>query len=277
MNRVHVWMMAMVLLGSQAWALGQEASAPPKPSPAKVEFTRPVPEDLVLRVFSLKEVDINAAMSLVNIHAFRTVQVGPRSLAVYATADQMPRIEKLVAGLEVPLPGPEQQPMAERQWRMVVFLLGTGDDAQGQPVPAVLQPVVRELEQTFPYRGYTLRDALPVLVTPGSNTIVSSYLSGSALGSDDALGSEPYRINFLKTSALPQSGGVLSSEVQFSYRVRVRQGAFKADPTNTQFNVQQLGIESRVSLSPGQTVVLGKVSESNAGGNLFVVLHMPKQ
>ncbi len=273
MNRVHVWMMAIVLLGWQGWGWAQELPTASPPSRAKTMFTSPVPEDLVLRVFSLKEVEIGAARDLINLHAFRTAQVGPRSLAVYATADQMPRIEKLVAGLDVPLPGAMPQPPMEKQWRVVVFLLATGEVGNGQAVPAVLQPVVKELEQTFPYRGYTLRDSFPVLVTPGSNTTVSSLLGSSASTGEPDQGSVPYTVIFTRTVALPRSEGI-GGEVAFKYPVRV---AADAGGASRQYSFSQLSIQSKVSLAPGESVVLGKVSGSDAGGNLFVVLHMPKQ
>jgi hypothetical protein len=235
-------------------------------------FPSPVPEDLVLRVFSLQGVDIGAAIALVNIHAYRTVQVAPRSLAVYATPEQMSRIQKLVAGLEVPLPGATQQPPSWRQWRIIVFLLGAGEGAPGQSVPAVLQPVVRELEQALPYRGYTLRDALPVLVTPGTDTSVKSLLSTGAFGEDGEPGGEPYSIEFRKILPLTDAAGVIG-EVSFGTQVRVRQGG----PSPEKFFTQQVGLRSQASLSPGESVVLGRVGITDSSSNLFVILHMPKQ
>lgn len=272
MNRRNVFVMGLLLVLMPGWLMGQEAPTQFKPIPVMTGASQPVPENLVLRVFSLKHADLNTALSLTNIHAYRVGPVGPRSLAVYATADQMPMVEKLMAGLDVPQPGANEVAPLVKQWRVMLFLLGTGEAGSGQAPPTILRSVIQELEQAFPYRGYTLRDAVPVLVTPGSDTTITSLLSSAAPDPETNLSSDPYTVQFRKTSPHPRTEGI-SCEVAVDFNVRVP--AVGGPPT--QFQYRQLNIRSTVFISAGESVVLGKVRDSSAGGNLFVVLHMPKQ
>jgi hypothetical protein len=77
-----------------------------------------------------------------------------RLLTVRAPKEIMPAIEDAIKRLDVPSPG------IHRDADLTIFVIMATDQANTNPLPSSLQPVVNQLKNVLAYKGYQLVDTL---------------------------------------------------------------------------------------------------------------------
>lgn len=160
-----------------------------------------------------------------------------KSLIVSGTPDQIQQIKSLVEVLDVPKPKP-----TAKQYKLRVVWLLSGET--GKPLPKDLLPVVGALEKIGITDLKLVTQSLVNISDPGSNFDVSGTMDENG-------------------QSLRLSGERSERE---SGRIKLEL-AVEAQPKELR---QPVAVEASISLTPGQTAVLG-VTQTGKGNSAFIV------
>src|SRR5258705_11125506 len=120
------------------------------------------PEQVVRRVFHLKYVEPERVRSmLLGATANNSVADNQlRTLAVQALKSRMDEYEQIIKQLDVP---PPPIPNIE----VTIYLMSALGQASATPLPTELDGVVKQLKNTFSYKGFELIDTQVIRTRPG--------------------------------------------------------------------------------------------------------------
>jgi hypothetical protein len=226
------------------------------PAPRIQAQTTGEPRD-VTRVFKIQYVDLDELKQLLGIFPAQTI-ASAGALSVKGSKEVVDAIEETIKRLDIP-----PVPVEERAAELTIFVLTPGDQPGGA-LPAVLGPVVTQLNAIFSYKGLRLIDTLLVrgaarsdekptdkrAASAGNQSTASGTL---AVGSADMPASYAFGATFQlrKTDNEPHlylQG--MNFTVSAPRAVEPKAGA----------DVQTGGIRTNLEIRPGQQVVVGKTS-----------------
>jgi hypothetical protein len=214
---------------------------------------------VVQKLFILKYADPMQLRTLLGVFDAK-VQQSPElhAITVEAYPDAMRAIEDAIQKLDVPSAAPKNV-------EMTVYLLAATDAATpaGSAIPKDLDSVVSQLKNTFPFKNYGLLDVLTFRTRTGQRVHTNS--SGGSL----LIGSRPVSIltslDITSISVQGDGSALRVDRLNADLRVPVPSGA------DTQFNYQNLGIQTDLDIKEGQKVVVGRLGMSHDQA-LFLVM-----
>ena len=244
-----IWIASLLAATAMAGQDARKSDAQPK---------KPV----VQKLFILKYADTAQLRGLLRVFD-ASVQESPElhAITVEASPDAMRAIEDAIQKLDVPSAAPKNV-------EMTVYLLAATDSATpaGSAIPKDLDNVVTQLKNTFPFKNYGLLDVLTFRTRTGQRVHTNS--SGGSL----PIGGRPVSIlTSLDISSISVQGDGSSLRVDrlnSDLRVPVPTGVL---PTDTQYNYQNLGIQTDLDIKDGQKVVVGRLGMSHDQA-LFLVM-----
>ena len=251
-----------ILIAASALALSQPApSAPPPTAP-------PERAKWVQRVYDVKYADANVLQRLLtsvapggsNVNAqpdLHAISIGSYDEAFLHTAEELIKRYDVARRPEAELGG--------RNVELVVYiLLAQQKGVAGDVLPPELDGVAKQLRTVFGYGDITLMDSAFVRCREGRESQVTGSFSGIAEG---AKSPSNYEIRF---ASMRVEAGEKRNAIAFKgFHVRVI-SQYEALPG--QWQNQQTGIDTDVSVVEGQKVVIGKSKVGNLDKALVLVL-----
>jgi hypothetical protein len=210
------------------------------------------PDDEVKRLVHLKYADPNAVSML--LRNFGVSLIPDQKMMVIAVGGKRSAVETAEAAVkQLDVPGAAQKDIE----LTVYFVVGT-DAAAGptdSPIPQDIQPAVAALKTTFPYKNYSLLDALSLRTRAGSGAETSGQLSGSRT------------TNFQVRSASVEADGAMIRIDHLHAVLRVLHTiGDKAQFLDTGITTEVVDVKE------GQKLVVGRSSLEGPGKALFLVL-----
>lgn len=219
-------------------------------------------KDVVQKLFILKYADPGQLTQLFTVFDAQ-VRQSPElhAITVEASPAAMHAIEDAIQKLDVPSALPKNV-------EMTCFLLLASDVAQpGPEIPKDLDSVVTQLKGAFPFKNYSLLDAINFQTRTRQQVRTSSNGSYIPPG-----GTKPMSVNIslnLNGIALDADNNTLRVEgLSASFRVPVPGSNGLSD---TQFNYTDLSIRTDLDMKVGQKVVVGRLGIGRDQA-LFVVM-----
>ena len=219
----------------------KEAPAPPK----------------VRKLFILKYADPRSVTPLLQVFDASVMQSADlHALSVTATEQTMRAVEDAIAKLDVPAASPKN---VELTMQLVV---GADTDSMNGPLPKDLEPVVTQLRNTFPFKGYRLLDVMTLRARVGQRASTDSDGGAMQFSGITKSVSSTFAIN--SSSLAPDGSTVKLDGLRAGSRIPVEEG-------QGQFRYQELNLATDVDIKEGQKVVIGRhgITRDQA---LFLVL-----
>ena len=194
-------------------------------------------QEVVRKVIPVKYADIRQVKDLVSTFDATSVQIG-ESIAVRGRPEAVEAIEAALKKIDVP---PPVAPDVE----LTVYLLGASSDAASptaaeSPLPAGLDPVLKQLRDVFAYRKYRMMESFVMRVRTGT--------SGA-------------------------NAGIIPDNGEYHFGFRSLTSTEKSNGHSTRLNGLRLAlefaghissIETDIDITDGQKVVVGKTSLPNS-------------
>jgi hypothetical protein len=177
--------------------------------------------------------------------------------------------EETIAKFDRPRTSIPREADSIRNIEVVAHILLAGSDLKsGDAVPLELQPVARNLTGIFGYKDIQLMDTGLHRVRTGSRAESSSQLPGIV---DPNSPPTRYSIRFSANARKDEKGNVIQlDQFMFSARTPVPAGPPGASPTQWQF--EELGINTTIDVREGQKVVVGKSRIGSTNRAVILVL-----
>lgn len=253
------------------WAIALLAVATPLAGQEKAKETGP---GWITQSFKVQHVSLDKLRTL-----FRDLPGSTRTdnelglLIVHAPEQTMSFVQETIAKLDVPSVEAPRKPTVE----FTGYLLGAGREPPTAEdvamMPAVLQPVVKELQDKFPYKSYRLLESTTIRVR--------AHEQGQVDGLIPRFLPEPLRGQPANYNLLVDVGGVRpradGSEIELRQVVLVGQVPIVISPEGTppqQTSISKAGFTVRTTLAirEGQTIVVGKAGVQGIVDGIFLVL-----
>ena len=219
------------------------------------------PEQVVRRVFQLKYVEPervrNMLLGSTANNSMADNQL--KTLAVQASKSRMDEFEQIIKQLDVP---PPPIPNVE----ITIYLMSALGQASPTALPSELDGVVKQLKNTFSYKGFELIDTQVIRTRPGRG--------GSASGVFDRGTSGLKAFNSVNISEVTVSNDEKGRAIHLrglrvGLRVPVQSNPGSSPPT---VNYLDTGINTDIDVHEGQKVVVGKANMDGSDRASIVVL-----
>jgi hypothetical protein len=250
---------------------GQESKQEKKDTPELALAKR---TDLVTRIFKLRHADPNSVavrvMSLFGGMAIVTPEMQSRIVAVRALPEALPSIEELIKQADSP-------PPVKKNIQITVFLLMAKTEPGSEAsLPDQLQPVVRQLKNTFTYQSYQLLETIISRTREGEGAEMSGvFPSNPADPSSETQSKKPMAIYKFSCGSVKLSPEERTPIVQID---RLKFGAALPIVTpgyaegKTQIDYRDTGITTNLDVREGQMAIVGKTSADGSPNALIIVL-----
>jgi len=180
-------------------------------------------------------------------------------VVIVGGADHVAHAVELLRKLDVP-----EVRKPAKTFEFTIYLVGAYlDPAQtrGGPMPADLDPVVREMRSAFAYKSFGLLDAIPVSTRSSSRlTEYDGILPRAAVGTSLQ---HFYKVFIDSPQLLEDGKTVLTPEFKFTLEIPSPTSGAKAGES---------GIRSDLTVREGQKVVLGKIRLNDGDNAVFLVV-----
>jgi hypothetical protein len=210
------------------------------------------PDDQVQRLVHLKYADPIAVSSL--LRNFGVSLLPDPKMMVISMSGKRSAVETAEAAVkQLDVPGAAQKDIE----LTVYFVVGTDAPPAptDSPIPAEIQSTVAALKTAFPYKNYSLLDALSLRTRAGTGAETSGQLSGSRV------------TNFqVRSASVEADGGMIRIDHLHAVLRVLRAFGDKQQYVDT-------GITTEiVDVKEGQKLVVGRSSLEGPGKALFLVL-----
>lgn len=187
-------------------------------------------QEFVRKVIPVKYANLQQVTELVKVFGANCVQIGD-SIAINGHSDAVDAIEAALKKIDVP-------PPAAPDVELTVYLLGASSDAASStaaesPLPAGLDPVLKQLRDVFAYRKYRMMESFVMRVRSGASGVNNGTIP------DD------WFYSFYFHSLTPAGKSV-----------RVNGMALNLESSGQSTS----SIQTDIDIGDGQTVVVGKTS-----------------
>ena len=184
----------------------------------------------------------------------------------------------LVASLEqtireLDVPGTAQTARLHRNIELVVAVIGGSEDTElsgEERIPEALAPVVKQLRAVFPYKNYQLLSSMLLRSSegaPSANTGVMKNLTSR--GNLPHVSGYGFSVEAINVSSEEGKPNIHLRNFQFKTSVPTSTSTV---PNTTQWQNNDIIINTQVDLREGDKVVVGKANVGNSDLALFVVL-----
>ncbi len=235
------------LIFAAGLALAAQDTQRQKQEAALMKLDKP----LVQRLFILKYADPNQLTNLLQVFGANVRQnTEMHALAIEASPEAMTAIEDAIKKLDVPSALP-------KNIEMTIFLLVATDSTTppGSAIPKDLDSVATQLKNTFPFKSYGLLDVLTFRTRTGQSVSTTSSGGSFPIGSRQVSVTSSVRIASISVES--DGSTVRIDKMNDNLRVPVSTGS--GGLTDTQFNYQDLGIQTDLDIKEGQKVVVGRL------------------
>lgn len=256
-----------VFLSSVPCANAQEKTEPNQVDAAKkVEQPRENRIDWTTKIFQLKHIDPVALRNV--LAAFRGVAMPERDLKVLSWTgpkELVPAVEETVRRLDVP---PPAVPSVELTFYL---LAGSKKGPAGEPLPADLEGVAKQLKSIFGLNQVSLLETTFIRARDGSQ----GRTEGVIREGRDGDAPTTYTLSFSPVSITRDERGAIVRLSHLGVLLRVpvttTLGRSSQGPavTNTQYHDASLNTD--LELREGQKVVVGKATVDGSADTLFLV------
>jgi hypothetical protein len=163
--------------------------------------------------------------------------------------------------LDVPPPPPAPAPPAKNIELTAQMIVASPGEAQAKPLPAELDPVVKQLRAGFPYRSYGLLEtAFLRMRDQGQHASTEG-----ALSNPDYAPSGSYEFGVNQTFWVATEERVHLRGINLALHVPIKN-------QNGNVTMGTVRVQTDVDIKPGQQVVIGKANLDQNGDALIVVL-----
>jgi hypothetical protein len=215
-------------------------------------------EDAVTRVFQFKYADARALQRVLS--PYGRVEADPmlKALTITVRANNvLSEVEQIVKRFDVP---PPPVPNID----VTIYLMSALGTPSSGAVPAELEPVVKQLKNTFSYKGYQLIDTEVMRVRAGQGGDVSGVVDGAPSVDGNKTIS---RVGFRSASVSTDEKGraIRIDGLKIGLRIPIAAGEKKYQYIDT-------GLNTDVDVREGQKVVVGKANMDGSDRASIVVL-----
>lgn len=238
------------------WVLIAALASLPAAPQEKTEEARKPRQEPVKRIIPVKYADVK---SLGNTLAIFGCGIMPSAdlkvLAVSCPPDVVAVIEEAVKRLDVPAPAAKNVELT------AYFLVGAEKETPaGNPVPAELEPLVKQVRSAFAYKNFRLLDTVMLRTRAGQPANVNGVFSGASPG-----------VWMLSIKSVAPSAGEGGATVRIDgLRAAIQ---FPLPPTaKGDVLYRDAIINADIDIREGQKVVVGKSSMEGPEKALIVVL-----
>lgn len=163
------------------------------------------------------------------------------------------------------------------------LVLASNQATASGKMPAVLQPVVQQLQATLPFKNYAVAATLLNRVKNGGR--LSVRWVGGPLAAPSSTSSSTPSFNDFTIDAVQLGTGADGTRVvrlkgfNFGSRVPVQTGATVASTGNVSFpsiNYEPTGLHTDISLNEGEPVIVGTLNVGVSGEVLVVVISVSR-
>ncbi len=162
------------------------------------------------------------------------------------------------------------------------LIAGTAQPREGK-LPASLDPVVRQLRETLPFRNYSLETTLVNRVRNGGNLSLSWFIG--ALPNPSSSNRPPIfdEFSIAQLKLVPDgNGGQKVQLLRFSFGSRIpiqTSTNIAASGTNSApvFNYEYVGLKTDISVREGQPAVVGTLLNASSSGEAIVLVVLVKR
>jgi hypothetical protein len=215
-------------------------------------------EDAVTRVFQFKYADARALQRVLS--PYGRVEADPMLKALTITVrdnNVLSEVEQIVKRFDVP---PPPVPNID----VTIYLMSALGTPSSGAVPAELEPVVKQLKNTFSYKGYQLIDTEVMRVRAGQGGDVSGVVDGAPSVDGNKTIS---RVGFRSASVSTDEKGraIRIDGLKIGLRIPIAAGEKKYQYIDT-------GLNTDVDVREGQKVVVGKANMDGSDRASIVVL-----
>jgi hypothetical protein len=220
-------------------------------------------EPLVSRVYQLKYADPAGLIRLLG--PFLSPPFGRaefdqhlKGLSISVHKDAFPEIEQIIQRFDVPPP-----PVLNVD--VTVYLMSALGTPSSNAVPPELEAVVKQLKNTFSYKGYQLIDTEVMRVRAGQGGEVSGVVNGAPSVAGNKTISQ---VKFRSASvSMDEKGRAIRIDgLKVGLRIPVAAG------DNKSFQYLDTGLNTDVDIREGQKVVVGKANMDGSDSASIVVL-----
>ena len=218
------------------WFLGLMEAQAQNPPPAQDKSA-----GIITRTIDVKNADVNRIIEILYAIAKATgTTMAPdqanKLIILTGNPDRIAEMESLIRRMDVP-PSPSQDFSVE----LTAYLLVAGEWASTEPVPAQLEPALKQLRSTFTYKSYQLLDTLWMRNRVGKEAKTTGN----------------FRVDELDGKS--RTAGPYSFSCLISHVTDDGKGAV-IHLDNIQLGTQRGNISTNIDIRPGQMVVVGKTS-----------------
>jgi hypothetical protein len=212
--------------------------------------------EIVTKVFQLKYADARRLANLMNRSGI-VWDDQLRALVVNRPKSDMAEIEQMIQRFDVP-------PLPVLNIDVTIYLMSALGTPSTGAVPQELEGVVKQLKNTFSYKGYQLIDTEVMRVRAGQGGEVSGVVDGApSLDGNKTISQVKFRSASVSTDE--KGRAIRIDGLKVGFRVPVRSG-------EKQYNYIDTGINTDVDVREGQKVVVGKSNMDGSDRASIVVL-----
>jgi hypothetical protein len=227
-------------------------------------------QEWVAQSFRVKHIEVEKLHSLFgNLKATLTSDPELGLLVVQGPPQTVAFIQETIAKLDLP----SQKPTHKSNVTITIYLLGAGREPSGDPelVP-VLQPVVNELRERFPYKSYRLLESAVLRVRSNSKGEASGIIPRFLPESLPSTPATFYAVSAALDGVTSGDGGrmIALNELRLSVRLPIFTSPEGAE--RRQFQYQEIGMGTNLDIREGEMVVVGKAGVQGAVDGIFLVL-----
>lgn len=210
------------------------------------------PDDQVQRLVRLKYADPGSITSL--LRYFGVQLIPDQKMMVISLSGRKSAVETAEAAIkQLDVPG-----AAQKDIEMTVYFVVGSDSAPAptdSPIPAEIQSTIATLKTTFPYKSYSLLDALSLRTRAGSGADTSGNLGGGRV------------TNFrVRSASVEAEGGMIRIDQLHAVLRALHTIGDKAEYRDTGISTDVVDVKE------GQKLVVGRSSLEGPGKALFLVL-----
>lgn len=158
------------------------------------------------------------------------------------------------------------------------LLVGTNQDVGDSKLPAALDPVVKELRATLPFKNYRLNATL-INRVKSDGRLELRWISGSLLGTGAATASTPsfseFDVRLVRLVDDEQGRKVIRMDgFKFGSRIPIQTYAAVASNGNPTpiINYESTGLNTDISMREGEPVVVGTLNVGPSGDAIILVI-----
>ena len=181
-----------------------------------------------------------------------------RTISAKGTPDQLKALEEAIKRFDVPA--------ASQNLEFTVYLvLASMDPAKGGSIPSPLDPVVKQMNQTFSFKSFRMAETFMLRTRDGKMAEASSI--GPAKGADGQ--NIIYQCRFNSARVIPDDKGknIRIDGLRIGLRLPYRTSG-GADP---KYQYADVGFNTDIDVREGQKAVVGKANVDGSD-TMFAVL-----